>query len=172
MISGRALLWMVLCVAIVGCKPQEIVIAPAPIPASCASNEGLNGYRFSFDKWKEGLAIMFVDRINGSASAHGRFDGTTYTSQVSVRRDDGTGYEWRLTTTDGRSAELTVNGTAYDLTKGSLFVVELDGEKAIVQQIDRDLSGLNVEVGECTEFVKSFPEVEPLISNEEQTEEP
>jgi hypothetical protein len=124
----------------------------------------MDGLHFSFHRWKEGLAIMFVDQINGSVTNTGSVDGMTYTERGAVKRSDGTGYEWRLKTKDGRSADLTINDLSYDLTNGALFAIELDGEKVIVHQIDRDLSDLKIDLKQCTAFVNNSPEIVQLVT--------
>jgi hypothetical protein len=112
------LLVPVFAITVGGCSKHYIVPSP-PLPATCSSNEDMDGIRFSFNKWKGGLAIMFVDSVNGSVIANGSLNGSTYTGHVSVRRADGDGYDWRLVTKDGRTAELAINDVSYDLTKGT-----------------------------------------------------
>jgi hypothetical protein len=154
-------------VAVSGCGRDVTHIPSPPVSGSCGSNRDMEGIHFSFHKWKEGLAVMFVDRINGSVTESGSVDGITYIDRGSVRRTDGTGYEWRLKTKDGRSADLTINDVSYNLRKGALFAIQLDGDNVIVHQIDRDLSGLNIDLKQCTAFVNNSPDVIQLITGED-----
>lgn len=155
---------IVVSVAVSGCGRTVTHIPSPPVPAKCGSNKDMGGIHFSFHKWKEGLAIMFVDRMNGSVTESGLVEGLAYIDRGSVKRPDGTGYEWRLKTKDGRSAELIINDVSYDLTKGTLFGIELNGENVIVHQINRNLSELNTDLKQCTQFVNDNPEMIQLVT--------
>lgn len=157
---------LVVGVTVTGCSRNVTTIPSPPVSASCSSNKDMGGVHFSFHKWKEGLAIMFVDHINGGVTENGSLDENTYTDRVSVRRADGTGYEWQLTTKDGRSADLRINDVSYDLTKGALSAIQIDGKKVIVHQVDRDLSKLNIDLAQCTAFVNNSPDIIELVSDE------
>ena len=157
---------LVVAVTMTGCSRNATTIPSPPVSASCSSNKDMGGVRFSFHKWKEGLAIMFVDQMNGGVTENGSLDGTTYTDRVSVRREDGIGYEWQLTTKDGRSADLRINDVSYDLTRGALFAIQLDGKNVIVHQVDRDLSKLNIDLAQCTAFVHANPDLIQLVTDD------
>jgi len=157
---------LLVIIAVSGCSKHVTSIPSPPEPATRGSNKDMGGLHFEFYKWKEGLAIMFVDRINGSVVGKGSSDDTTVTDRVSVRRADGVGYEWRLKTKDGRSADLTINDVSYDLTKGTLFAIQLDGENVIVHQVDRDLSKLDIDLRTLTAFVNNSPEIIQLVTGE------
>jgi hypothetical protein len=150
--------------AVSGCNYHAAYIPSPPVPASCSSNKDMDGLHFSFHKWKEGLAILFVDRINGSVDERGSLDGDTYVERGSVKRADGTGYDWQIKTKDGRSADLTVNDVPYDLNKGRLFAIQLDGNKVIVHQLDRDISQLNIDLRQCTAFVNNSRDIVELVT--------
>ena len=156
---------LVVSIAVSGCSKHVTTIPSPPEPARRGSNKDMGGLHFEFYKWKAGLAIMFVDRINGSVNGKGSTDETTFMDRVSVQRRNGTGYEWQLKTKDGRSADLRINDVSYDLTKGTLFAIQLDeGDNVIVHQVDRDLSKLNINLKTLTAFVNNSPDIIQLVT--------
>jgi hypothetical protein len=136
---------------VAGAANARDVVSPT-LPAERASNADMDGLSFSFYKWKDGLAVMFVDSVGGGVHATGELTEAAYTADVRVKRSDGKGYAWRLVT-DGHGGELTINGKSYDLGKGTLFAIKLHGGKAVVHQIKSDLSRLDSEIPPCTTFV-------------------
>lgn len=150
--------------AVVGCRYEVAAIPPIPTPRSISSNKDMNGLHFTFDKWDQGLTVMFVDNVHGGTDRNGKMDGSTYSKRTSVRRAGGVGYDWVLTTADGKSAELIINEVPYDLRAGALFVVQTDGQNVVVHQLSHDLSMLNYDLAECTSFVNNNREIIELLN--------
>jgi hypothetical protein len=146
------------------------VVSPS-CPAQRASNANMDGLFFSFYKWEHGLAIMFVDSVGGGVRATGELAESDYTADVRVKRSDGKGYAWRLVT-DGHVGELTINGKSYDLSKGTLFAVKIQGGKAVVHQIKTDLSRLESEIPPCTKFVNSNGDLARFFGRTPRKQEP
>ncbi len=57
-----------------------------------------------------------------------------------LRAEDGRLVQWQCETTDGKTGQITINGSAYDLSKGLLFLVSTDSGHVDVQQIEHDLT--------------------------------
>jgi hypothetical protein len=68
---------------------------------------------------------------------------------------------WKLETTDGKTAMLSLNAQQYDLSKGALFLVKTAGGQTQVQQIKTDLSMIQPTNEGC----KAFSEANPDVSN-------
>ena len=139
---------------------------PSPTPRGISSNAGMDGLHFSYSGWEQGLAIMFVDQIQGDITSRGGFEEGVCTEKCSIMRNNGIGYEWVLTTSDGLTADLTINGVPYELTQGALFAIQLDGDEVMVHQLDRELPlfGHGEEgLEECTAFVNDSPDLIQLV---------
>jgi hypothetical protein len=116
-------------------------------------------------KWEEGLTVVFLDRMSGH-SGHGcsSTEDPLHRHRGSAQSDDGTGYEWELTTRDGRTGRLKINGTPYDLSEGALFAVQVEDEQVTVHQLDNDISQIGHRIEDCPKFVRDNPEVAQRIS--------
>jgi hypothetical protein len=103
--------------SIIGCAGKSTPPGPS-ITSSVVEDLG-----FSFLKWKEGRAIMFVDNVGGGQTARG--SGSTedlvYRGSGSSTSKDGHGYEWTYKTTDGKRVDLKIDGVEYDLKRISIF---------------------------------------------------
>jgi hypothetical protein len=151
--------------AIGGCGWTATHIPTPPTARTYSSN--LNSPQdvcFHFYKWDDGLRVMFVDGVAGNVIRNGTIGAFVSTETGSVVRPDGQGYTWRIATTDGKSAELTIGDSRYDLTKGKLFAMRLEGDKIVVHQLDVDLSALGLSIEQCAAFFDQHPEVVDLVT--------
>lgn len=78
--------------------------------------------------------------------------GTTRFVSAHVDARDGRRVEWRWEARGDGGLVLTINGSAHDLSKGSLLLVSTRGGSGTVLQLDRDLSQLKPQ------FDSGFPE--------------
>ena len=154
------LLGLVCSSSMVGCVTKSTPPGPDTVLAT------VEDASFSFLKWKDGLAIMFVDEFNGHrvGGPGGSTEDPVYRVTGSSESGDGHGYNWELETSDGKIAKLKIDGVQYDLGKGGLFVVQLDGDQVIVHQKDVDLSELNTDHEDCQAFLKARPDLLKLAS--------
>ena len=106
--------------------------------------------------WEEGLAVLIIDNIPAAHSSGGI--GSTvdpvYRQTGEAQSKKGAGYDWEIATTDGRSADIRIHNSDFDITKGTVFVVEVNEEGCEVQQLDLDLSGI-IEVEDCKQFIEA-----------------
>jgi hypothetical protein len=148
--------------SIIGCAGKSTPPGPS-ITSSVVEDLG-----FSFLKWKEGRAIMFVDNVGGGQTARG--SGSTedlvYRGSGSSTSKDGHGYEWTYKTTDGKRVDLKIDGVEYDLDKGGMFVIHLAGDQVTVHQKNIDLSQLTHDHEECRAFLKGKPDLLKLAKGE------
>jgi hypothetical protein len=49
-------------------------------------------------------------------------------------------FDWEIETPDGQTARFRIDGTAYDLSQGTVFLVRSEGRQIEVEQLQRDLS--------------------------------
>lgn len=125
---------------------------------------------FQFLLWEEGLAIMIVDNITDDhqSSGHGSTSDPVYRQTGSAESKEGDRYDWEIETTDGRTAELKINSIDYDIAKGAVFVIQMNGKQPTVDQLDLDLSELS-DVADCRAFIKENRDVIKLAN---RTSEP
>ena len=114
------------------------------------------GTHFEFSLWEEGLAVLVIDNIPTAHSSGGI--GSTidpvYRQTGKAQTKTGAGYDWEIATTDGRTADIKINGADYDIAQGAVFVVEVNGEECKIQQLDLDLSGIS-DVEDCKKFIEA-----------------
>jgi hypothetical protein len=102
---------------------------------------GIEKAQASFGIWKEGgLAFLIVTDFVGSSRDRGSGKGVgpeKYEGQQKAR--DGRKVEYQCETADGKTGTMTINGSSYQLAKGSMFLVSTRGGKVEVRQVKRDL---------------------------------
>ena len=138
-------------IAFIGCG-QGKTTPPGPV-----SSFGVvyHGAHCTYVKWEEGLAVMFLDRMSGH-SGHGSSstEDALHRHRGSAKSEDGTGYEWELTTTDGRTGSLEINGTPYDLSEGALFAIQVEDKQLTVHQLENDISQLGHQIEDWTKRLR------------------
>src|SRR5262249_46814913 len=102
---------------------------------------GIEKAQASFGIWKEGgLAFLILTDFVGSSRDRGSGKGVgpeKYEGQQKAR--DGRKVEYQCETADGKTGTMTINGSSYELAKGSMFLVSTRGGKVEVRQVKRDL---------------------------------
>ena len=145
----------------IGCSGKSTPPGPS-VTASVVEDLG-----FSFLKWKEGRAIMFVDNVGGSQTrGGGSTEDPVWRGSGSSTSEDGHGYEWTYETTDEKRVDLKIDGVDYDLDKGGMFVIHLAGDQVTVHQRDVDLSQLTLDHDECRTFLKGKSDLLKLARGE------
>jgi hypothetical protein len=72
--------------------------------------------------------------------------------------------ELKVVTTDGKTWAVTVNGKAYDLEDGALFLVRTRGGDAKVTQLKQDLAGMQATHESWQRFAKESSEVKDFVA--------
>jgi len=83
---------------------------------------------------------------------------------------DGTYLEWDLSTRDGRSGQVTINGVTYELSDGCLFLVSTKGGVIRVVQLGRDWIQEYPAEEAAKRLAKSDTEVIRFIAAADQAE--
>jgi hypothetical protein len=156
------LVFLLGAMSIVGCAGRSTPPGPS-ITSSVVEDLG-----FTFLKWKEGRSIMFVDNLRGrqTGGGGGSTSDPVYRGSGSSTSKDGRGYAWSYETTDGKRVDLTIDGVAYDLDKGGMFVIHLAGDQVTVHQQDVDLSQLTTDYEGFRAFLKGKPNLLALARGE------
>ena len=67
-------------------------------------------------------------------------------------------------TKDGKTGKVTLNGTAYDLAAGSVFLASDKNGLIHIVQLKRDTSQLKPTVPSLEELAKNDPDIVPFIA--------
>ena len=136
-------------------------------PPGPASSFGIvePGTHFEFLLWEEGLAILLIDNCT---KAHESSGGSSTNDPVYRRRgsavsEEGYQYSWALETSDGKAANVEIEGTVYDIGDGGVFSVKATNDGVTVEQIDLDLSQLT-GIADCQNFIRDNREALSLKS--------
>jgi len=151
-----------LLICLFGCGTRTTPPGPTTIGTSAP------GMSITFLRWKEGLMVLFVDNVKGShrSGGSGSTDNPVHTQRGSAGDADAGGYQWQLQTTDGKSANCRINGKEYDLSKGTLFVIQATGEQVEVHQLQRDLSNIPLNAEGCREAVREDAEIRKVLGTD------
>lgn len=76
---------------------------------------------------------------------------------------DGRSYEYTFETTDGKTADFSIDGQEYALSQGTLFLIKTTGGETQIQQLDHDLSEIVPTNEGCEAFARDNPEVAQFI---------
>ena len=93
----------------------------------------------------QSLAILILSDVTYRGSIRTDSSGQQASGQHSSADADGRKVEWKCTTSDGKTGNVTINDRPYDLAQGSLFLVSAMGAEVRVLQLMRDT--LKVKVG-------------------------
>lgn len=130
-----------------------------PGPDVAAGKHGEVGYVYL--RWEEGLSLMIWHDI--AESSTGRGVGTAgesaYRYGGQAESPDGRQFEWWVETEDGRTAEFWIDDTRVDLANGKLFIITTRAAGTQVEQLQRDLEGVETNHESCIAFAESDPDL-------------
>ncbi len=84
----------------------------------------------------------------------------------SLFAENGVKTEFTCKSSNGKQRSAVIDGHAYDLAKGSLFVVSEDGDNFRVKQLKRDLSNLVFNRENLQKFARSDKEIKEFFGRE------
>ncbi|MCA9193842.1 MAG: hypothetical protein KDB03_18850 [Planctomycetales bacterium] len=101
------------------------------------------------EHWAFVILTDFQGSCNqGTSASH---NGTRSYEGI-LQSDDGRKVEWQGETADGKTGQIIINGSVYDLSKGLLFLASFENGKTRVQQLDHNLA----DVSPKTEFMETL----------------
>jgi len=115
--------------------------------------------------WKEGLSISIIDDAQGghNNSGSGSTEDPIWRGQGSIGNPDGQDINWRVETTDGKTAKFFINEQTYDLTQGTLFLIQAkDGSPQITQHQSQS-NGSCSDDQSCQQLLKQDPAVQQFV---------
>jgi hypothetical protein len=124
------------------------------------------GTGYVFYRWEQGLRLMiWHDATDAISSGSGSTSDPVYHVEGQAVYSDGSTLSWTIETRDGQSAQFTLNGTDYDLSAGTLFLVSTRGGSPQVEQLRRDLSGVQPNRESILAFAQADPDIARLIQD-------
>jgi hypothetical protein len=138
------------------CSPAEMV----PDPETASGVYVNAGYEF--DRWEEGLRVMIwhdgVNHISCSSSSNGQYEIECTAESINNHT-----FTWRLKTNDGETAQFSIDNQPFDLSNGSLLIVQSSGGNTEIKQLARDLTNVQADADSITEFGLSDPDILAFI---------
>ena len=122
---------------------------------------GIDKAHANYGVWKDdGLAFLILTDFVGSSRDRSSGKGTgpeKYKGQH--KAPDGQKVEWQCETADGKTGKMIINGSSYELSNGSLFLVSTRGGKVEVRQVQRDLLKVKPDQESVEKLVKDEADV-------------
>ena len=113
-----SMVWILICSA---CSAASL----PPEPQSAAGVYVRTG--FEYYRWEEGLRLMvWIEGIE-SSGCNMTTSEREYRMACHALANNETRFEWQLITRDGKNAEFSIAGQAFDLAEGNVFILEFRG---------------------------------------------
>lgn len=146
--------------------------SPKSTPPDDNSFGGLvDGVAYSYRYWEEGLAILIWQDLSygtgETCSGTGSTEDPVYRLECNVDAPDGRSFGWKVNTSDGVTGEMWIGERSFDLSKGTMFLVSIGEVDLQVEQLQRDLSGLDPSIEAISTLADSEPDVANFISGRE-----
>jgi hypothetical protein len=136
-------------------------------PGPDMAGGGYENASYEYFHWQEGLNVLIWHDANTSSTCHssGSTRSDTHLVQCQAVSEDGFEFFWQIETSDGRTAQFTINNQPIDLANGTVFLITLDSDLLDIQQLQRDLSGVSAEHQSITQFSLDDREINQFIQS-------
>jgi hypothetical protein len=108
------------------------------------------------------------DATSATSSGSGSTSDPVYRVEGQAANTDGPGFHWTLETRDGQTAQFSIDGTSYDLSAGTLFLISTRDGSPQVEQLQRDLSGIQPNRESILAFAQEDPDIARSIEDTRQ----
>jgi hypothetical protein len=108
--------------------------------------------------------LAFVIWINKKGSSHSSGGGGGPTG-VRFNGQEGQWVKWQGEIPEGQTGTVTINDLGYDLSRGALFLVTVENDKAKIRQLERDLSAVEPSQKGLETLAKTDPEVARFVAD-------
>jgi len=119
---------------------------------------------YEYFHWKEGLNILIWHDAIANSGCNSNSEDTTLV-QCQAMSEAGYDFFWQIETRDGRTAEISINNQSFDLADGTVFLVTTADGQMDIQQLQRDLSGVNANDQSITQFSLADPEISQFMQS-------
>ena len=153
--------FLLIAALISSCSPKSTP------PGANSIGGGVDGARYSYHYWEEGLAILFwydCTSGGGGCSGTGSTEDPVHRLECHVESTDGQSFSWKVNTRDGVTADMWIEDQSYDLSQGNMFLVSSQDDGIQVDQLQRDFSELEPTVETISALSYSDPDVADFIA--------
>jgi hypothetical protein len=112
-----------------------------------------------------GISLVIWSDLSGGAGQGGESSLFGYSAAGFCSSADGRRIDWEWKAPKEKSGDFQINGTAYDLAIGTLFLVSTKGGQVRVTQLDVDLSKVKPDKQGFEALVKKEPRVAQFIAD-------
>jgi hypothetical protein len=147
---------------IVSCSPKSTP------PGSSSTGGVVEGARYTYHYWEEGLAILiWHDFTYGGegCSGTGSTEDSVFKLECDVDSADGDGFNWKVHTSDGVTADVWIEDQSFDPTQGTMFLVSSIDGNLEVKQFQRDFSELEPTHESISALAGSDPDVANFLES-------
>ncbi len=133
-----------------------------PLPATGSGCGSVAATSYGYGRWGDGVAIAVWADTDGGLGAGGGTSAGTARYHGFMTAPTGERIDWVCETAEAGRGKVVVNGTEYDLAKGSLFLVSVtDGA---VRQLRRDLSHVTPSAEGLKALARDDPDVAAFVA--------
>jgi hypothetical protein len=108
--------------------------------------------------YKGKLLLFWADDVASSGGGGSESSGEVRGDGQFVTTAGRTvGFKYHIT--GEKTGAVVIDGVEYDLARGNVFLVKTGGARAVVRQIDKDLSGVNLDTPDFRVIGRSDPKI-------------
>ena len=162
MYKNRILISLICLIGLAACGSGT-----TPPGANTAGGQ-YEGVSYTLMQWPQGQTIMLWHDVTEASfcDGSGSTDDPVYRLTCQATQDDATRLTWAAQTRNGQDVDFQIDGTAYDLANGTLFLVDTSGSRTAVTQLQRDLTAVTVEREDIIAFAQSDPEIREFTTRQ------
>ena len=154
--------WLLLIAGLLmSCSPKSTP------PGANSIGGSVDGARFSYHYWEEGLAILIWHDLSyggEGCSGTGSTEDPVYELECDAESTDGQTFSWKVHSRDGVTGEMWIDDQRYDLSQGNMFLVSSQDNGVQVDQLQRDFSELEPNAETISALSNSDPDVADFIA--------
>lgn len=136
-------------------------------PGASSIYNMVNGARYTYHYWEEGLAILLWYDFTGGGegcTGSGSTEDPVYRLECDVENADGQTFSWKVHTSDGVTADMWINDQPVDLSEGTMFLASSGEDGLHFQQLQRNFSELEPTNEAISALASSDPDVAEFIA--------
>jgi len=148
-------------VFLISCTPKSTP------PGANSFGDTVDRARYSYHYWEEGLSVLIWHDLTfggESCSGTGSTEDPIYILECNVEGYDGRQFSWTIHSSDGVTADMWIEDQSFDLSKGTMFLVNTKDDGFQVEQLQKDFSEQEVSIEAISALAGSDPDVAAFIA--------
>jgi len=117
---------------LISCTPKSTP------PGANSFGDTVDRARYSYHYWEEGLSVLIWHDLTfggESCSGTGSTEDPIYILECNVEGYDGRQFSWTIHSSDGVTADMWIEDQSFDLSKGTMFLVNTKDDGFQVEQL-------------------------------------